>query len=99
MQIASVCTATGGLRSEIEAWSYEDSSLLVHKKLPGKEHVSWPSLFIGYTPSPKMIPRYYCILEMLGEGWKLLGPPTRPDWTKEDGEKFEWWDWWLTRDQ
>lgn len=85
MQVASVCTTTNNLRSEIDGWTYEDSSLLVRKKAPGLEHVSWAPLFIGYTPSPKLIPHYYCILEMLSEGWRLLGPPARTDWTNVNG--------------
>lgn len=102
MQVASVCTARLTLRSEIDGWSYEDSSLLVRRQAPGAD--MWPPYFIGYTPAPKEIPRYFCILEMLADGWVLLGPPTEEKYENKGESDDEvivttQWAWWLTRDR
>jgi len=94
MQVASVSTNGPTVRSEIDGWTFEDASLLVrqsHASDPGK-------IFIGYTPSPE-IPCYGTVLEMLADGWELLGPPQREDWTTDDGQKHEQWGWWLQRAQ
>lgn len=92
MQIASVSTSGPTVRSEIFGWTFEDASLLVKKSSksdPGK-------IFIGYTPSPKDIPHYTTVLEMLADGWELLGRPERETW-EADGKQHEHWDWWLHR--
>jgi hypothetical protein len=90
MQVASVSTNDATLRSEIEGWTFEDADLLVHRAGPSGK------LFIGYTPSPKDIPLYTCILEMLADGWELLAPPQRETW-EADGTQHVQWGWWLTR--
>jgi hypothetical protein len=82
-QVAYISTKRPDLRSEITGWTYEDSDLLVWKAREGR-------FFIGFTPSPKDIPNYSCILQMLNGGWKLLGPPVKDEWNE--------WDWWLTRE-
>ena len=97
IQVASVSTSVGTLRSEIDGWTFEDAGLLVKRA-----HSSdFGKLFIGYTPSPKDIPHYTTVLEMLADGWELLGPPQREDWTTTDDEqppvKHEQWCWWLQR--
>jgi hypothetical protein len=94
MQIASVSTDDGTLRSEIGGWSYEDSSLLVRKSRPSEPY----KIFIGYTPSPRAndIPRYTCVLEMLADGWELLGQPLREEYKVEDTEHVQYV-WWLQR--
>lgn len=92
MQVASVSTNGATVRSEIEGWTFEDAGLLVkraHDSNPGK-------IFIGYTPSPKDIPHYGTVLEMLADGWELLGPPERETW-EADGKQHEQWNWWLQR--
>lgn len=91
MQVASVTTDEATLRSEIGGWTYEDSALFQNKEWRG-------GLFIGYTPSPKNIPQYKCILHMLADKWKLLGPPTREEFKNNDGETIVQYGWWLTRD-
>ena len=93
MQVASVSTRDGTVRSEIEGWTFEDASLLVKRSEPSDES----KIFIGYTPSPRDIPRYACILEMLADEWELLGAPERETWTLEDGQEHEQWNWWLQR--
>ena len=99
MQVASVSTSDPTLRSEIEGWTFEDASLLVkraHDSNPGE-------IFIGYTPAPKDIPHYGCVLEMLADGWELLGSPQREGLTIEPsvpGEPVRYhvqWGWWLQR--
>lgn len=93
MQVASVSTRDATLRSEIDGWTFEDASLLVrrsHSSNPGK-------IFIGYTPGPRDIPSYTCVLEMLADGWELLGPPRHVTWTNDDGKPGEEWSWWLQR--
>jgi hypothetical protein len=93
IQIASVSTRDATVRSEIDGWSFEDASLLVkrsHDSNPGK-------IFIGYTPSPKDIPLYTCVLEMLADGWELLGPPQKESWANDEGKPCEQWSWWLQR--
>lgn len=94
MQVASVTTNEATLRSEIDGWSFEDAQLLVRRSAPLDAS---KKLFIGYTPAPKDIPHYTCVLEMLADGWELLGPPQREDWTMESGEKRVEWSWWLQR--
>lgn len=96
MQVASVTTCHGTVRSEIEGWTFEDASLLVRRSLPSKES---GKLFIGHTPSPKNIPFYGCVLEMLADSWKLLGPPQQESWTTADGKTVEQWCWWLQRER
>lgn len=93
MQVASVSTNGPTVRSEIEGWSFEDGSLLVRRSLPSEPH----KIFIGYTPSPKGIPFYNTVLEMLADGWKLLGPPKRYTW-KIDSAPHVQWSWWLQRE-
>lgn len=93
-QVAFVSTERQTIRSDIVGWGYEDSDLLVRKALPREP---W-KIFIGYTPAPKDIPDYGTVMEMLADGWKLLGPPTEAGWVTEDGKKIESWDWWLTRE-
>ena len=95
MQVASVSTSKGTVRSEIHGWTFEDARLLVKKALPSKEDGG--KIFIGYTPSPKDIPFYGCVLEMLADGWKLLGPPQEESWTTDEGKTIEQWVWWLQR--
>ena len=92
-QVAMVATKDATLRSEIHGWTFEDARLLVRRSRPSAPH----KIFIGYTPSPKDIPDYGCILEMLADGWKLLSPPERETWTADDKEHEEW-SWWLTRE-
>jgi hypothetical protein len=97
VQVASVTTAKPNLRAEIDGWSYEDSSLLVRKKLQNQVY-DWPPYFIGHTPGAD-IPRYYCILEMLNEGWRLLGPPQEEKWAVDGaGADLFQYVWWLTRE-
>jgi hypothetical protein len=99
MQVATVSTSRPSLRSDIDGWGFEDASLLVRRPDPSNPG----KIFIGYTPSPKDIPHYGCVLEMLADGWELLGPPEHQIWTNEDdtesGEKkqHEQWNWWLSR--
>jgi hypothetical protein len=93
-QIASVSTNGQSLRSHIEGWSFEDSDLLV-KKFQRSDDLN---IFIGYTPSPTNIPYYGTVLEMLADGWLMLGPPIDERWTTEEGLKIDQWGWWLTRD-
>lgn len=94
IQVASVSTNTATVRSEIDGWSFEDASLLVKRSHSSNEG----KLFIGYTPSPKDIPHYTCVLEMLADGWELLGPPQKESWTNDEtGKSCEQWCWWLQR--
>lgn len=93
MQVASVSTSRPTVRSEIDGWTFEDSSLLVRKSTPSNPH----KIFIGHTPAPKDIPFYTSVLEMLADGWELLGPPEHEPWETEDGTKHEQWGWWLQR--
>ena len=95
--MASVSTSAATLRSEIDGWTFEDAGLLVKRSQPSDPG----KLFIGYTPSPKDIPHYTTVLEMLADGWELLGPPQREDWTTTDEHEqpvqHEQWCWWLQR--
>ena len=92
MQVASVSTNGPTVRSEIDGWSFEDASLLVRKSHSSDPH----KIFIGYTPAPKDIPLYTSVLEMLADGWELLGPPERETW-ETDGKQHEQWSWGLQR--
>lgn len=91
MQVASVTTERPNLRATLDGWSFEDSNLLVKRSLPSDAR----KLFIGFTPAPRDIPDYSCILEMLAEGWELLGPPQQQ--FDDDGAPTEEWMWWLQR--
>jgi hypothetical protein len=92
-QIASVSTSAATVRSEIDGWTFEDASLLVKRSHPSDKS----KIFIGYTPSPKHTPHYACILEMLADGWELLGPPQKETWSNDEGTSCEQWSWWLQR--
>lgn len=93
MQVATVSTSAPTLRSEIHGWSFEDSALLVRRSLPSDPH----KIFIGYTPSPKDIPHYTTLLEMLADGWELLSSPQVQKWMADDETFHEDWSWWLQR--
>lgn len=93
MQVASVSTDRPTLRDEIWGWGFEDSALFVRKSLPNHPY----KVFIGYTPSPK-IPTYGTVLEMLSDGWKLLGVPLKEEFVNDEGKKIETYTWWLTRE-
>lgn len=71
-----VATATESLRHQIHSWDEEDSGLYV----PGP---------IGLTPTSKYPARYDTILHAMADGWKLLAPPRKLEWTS--GEEYEWW--------
>lgn len=87
MQLAHLATNGPSVRSEIDGWTFEDSSLLIEGKP------------IGLTPGPKHIPHYTNIMEMLADGWVLLGPPTKEAWKNDCNEEISQWAWWLTRDK
>lgn len=91
-QIASVSTSGPTLRSEIVGWSFEDSDMLVRRSTPDRPG----RIFIGFTPAPLDIPLYGTVLEMLADGWDLLGPPTDESWTNEEGNEIQQYEWWLT---
>lgn len=90
-QVAYVATDRPSMRAQIHGWTFEDSDLLVRKDDPSRPG----RIFIGYTPSPRL--HYDTVLEMLADGWELLGPPTNASWTNEEGKQIDDWDWWLTR--
>jgi hypothetical protein len=93
MQVATVSTRAASLRSSIDGYTVEDTKLLVRKQPP---QPSPGKIFIGYTPTANALPAYDCILHMLADGWKLLGPPQREE--HEVGECPEQWEWWLERE-
>jgi hypothetical protein len=80
------------MRSEIEGWTFEDGALLVRRSRASNPD----KIFIGYTPTPLDIPLYTTILEMLADGWELLGPPQREECTAFH-KPFVEWVWWLQR--
>lgn len=92
-QVAAVTTDRPTLRAEIDGWTFEDSDLLVKRSTsadPGK-------IAVGFTPAPSGIPLYGTILEMLADGWDLLGPPSDESWTNSEGREIPQFTWWLTR--
>ena len=106
-QVATVSTTNPSMRDEIWGWSFEDSSLFVRKALPSRPN----QVFIGYTGAPTNIPSYGTVLEMLADGWRLLGPPQKEtiEATVRPGSTgfalttvtmgpFDQWVWWLTRE-
>jgi hypothetical protein len=92
MQIASVATEGPTVRSKIVGWTFEDARLLVKKSLASEPD----KIFIGYTPTPNDIPYYTSVLEMLADGWELLGTPESVTWEADD-KQYEQWRWWLHR--
>jgi len=92
MQIANVSTSAASVRSEIDGRSFEDATLLVKRPDPANTG----KILISYTPGPKGIPYYTCILEMLADGWELLGPPQREEWEVDEVLRTQW-GWWLQR--
>jgi hypothetical protein len=60
---ATVATRLGGLRDELVSCTFEEPRLYVRDKP------------IGLTPPVNGVPKYGSVLEMLADGWKLLGPP------------------------
>ena len=77
MIIVAVSTKQDNLRAEIFGWTYEDSDLFI----PGEP--------IGYTPGYRGRQSHKTVLEMIADGYKLLGPP------QKIGAE---WDWWLTKE-
>jgi len=51
----------------------------------------------GRTGDSWRLPFYGTILEMLADGWAMLGPPIDESWTNEDGKRFTQYGRWLTR--
>jgi len=96
MQVATVSTSRPTVRSAIHGWTFEDTALLVRQTASQVPAVGAEKIFIGYTPSPKNMPDYAYVLEMLADGWELLGPPQHEEW-KIDGKRHEDWSWWLQR--
>jgi len=94
MQIAKVWTSREDLRCSIDGWTFEDSSLFVRKAAP--HGVNPNKIFIGYTPSPNL-PSYGTVLEMLADGWTLLGPPGAMVMKGNPNILVDGYHWWLTR--
>jgi hypothetical protein len=73
MKYLNILTEGDSLRSKAVAWELEDTALINTN--------DWRD-----TPSPHpYLPD--CVLEALGEGFRLLGPPT----PRQDSNMFNWW--------
>lgn len=75
-KILLLMTTHSDLRSEVQGWNCEDSSLYVKDKP------------IGMTPSPTSF-FYKSVLEAMADGWRLMGPPVRS--LINEVEVYDWW--------
>jgi hypothetical protein len=82
--VANVQTDGHSMRSKIDGTGMEDPRLFVRGKP------------IGLTPSPRCCYLGATVLEMLADGWRLLGPPRDTSFTTEEGKRWEQSEWWLT---
>ena len=88
----------GGIRSEIVGYSYEDTDGVhkaFHNRLGTKYEYRHPNLVpVGLIRGGGLEFRGYpTVLHALGDGWRLLGPPTsfKEKWGDEEVDMSEWW--------
>jgi len=88
MKVLTVSTVYSELRSECIGWTCEDSEE-VQKALTYYQ-CKISTLSVGQVFSAQKSYSYKTVLHAIGDGWKLLGPPS-----KINDKEFEWW---LTKD-
>lgn len=95
-KILCVGTADDSMRSAIEGWGVEDGDLVKeHHERHGSKY-TYMNLPVGLVGSPKC-PTYPTVLHAIGDGWKLLGPPTK--WSAiHQGKEIGGYTWWLVKD-
>jgi hypothetical protein len=75
-KILTLLTSNQDIRSRVEGWGGEDSSLLVLGKP------------IGLTPGASY-PLYETVLHAMHDGWRLMGPPVPGKFGSTD--IWDWW--------
>lgn len=98
-----VSTLKSSVRSEIQGWSTEnaDAVVVAYKERLGTKYE---------YPNPNEVPvgliggsmgasnHYPTVLHAMGDGWKLMAPPTKYDYPIDEGNTVVMWEWWLTKD-
>lgn len=84
-QVLICSTKDNCVRSECVGWTANDSGKV-------KQNVH-----IGLTPGFGRFYSYETVLHAMGDGWKLLAPPTSYVVETDNGPIKEW-EWWLVRE-
>lgn len=101
----TVSTLKGSIRDKIQGWGVEDANqvhIAFDERLGTEHEYDHPNKVpVGLIRSGNF-PLYPTVLHALGDGWKLLAPPTQYDQpcTDDDGaeSKITLWEWWLVKD-
>lgn len=97
--VLTMSTKTSSLRSEATGWSL-DSGLLAHNEIINRKD---PQVMVGLIPGKIEWYAYPTVLHALGNGFKLLAPPTMYKEVYSKGESnervVEEWEWWLVKDE
>lgn len=101
-KIMSCSTPDSGLRSACDSWGFEDGDAVdkaYTERLGGPHHYRHPNLVpVGLIGGGLgRFPCYPTVLHAIGDGWKLLSPPSRCT-TVIDGKEIVSFEWWLVRD-
>lgn len=103
MQKIMVCHTSGptgaSIRSTIYGWFFEDGNEVV--KEFGKrsdKHYQPNDIPVGLIPDGKF-PLYPTVLHAIGDGWKLLSPPIKKNYSRiHEDENTEYHEWWLVKE-
>lgn len=96
-KVLCVSTCDDNLRSTIDGWGWEDGDL-VHQGLTELPKYNKLNIPVGLIRSGN-IPCYPTVLHAIGDGWKLLAPPTKFSYTTHsDGPEITGYSWWLVKD-
>jgi hypothetical protein len=87
-QLLIMETDDSDLRSHASGWSAEDGCTVVPR--------------VGASPGPRWHYSYDCPLFAIGDGWRLMAPPTayiekQFRGPKDDVVEVERWEWWFER--
>lgn len=97
-KILIMTTSNNSLRSEVQGWSWEDPSEVRKAYL---DRIGGPHEYPHQNEVPVGLIRsghhinYPTVLHAMGDGWKLMSPPSKYELILDDGNKkmdqFEWW--------
>jgi len=88
MKVLTVTTVFPELRSECIGWTCEDSNEV--QRACDYYNGNVRNIDVGSILTARGSYSYDTVLHAVGDGWKLLGPPS-----KIGDKEFEWW---LTKD-
>jgi len=92
-KLLNCITHESTVRSTIQGWTFEDSDE-VNEASAARYYQEPNTIPVGFIRSGlERYPCYPTVLHAMGDGWKLLAPPTE---SKVDDLPI--FDWWLVRD-